>query len=84
MDVKLVGRKRVMPGESLAERVDRRGTDVAEDNADGADGQLVQRPVGVALPVRDVGRSLCLGASSGGDVHVVVIRLARLRLGREA
>ena len=46
VDVELVGAERVVPGEGLAEGVDRRRADIAEDDADRADGQLVER----ALP----------------------------------
>ncbi len=48
--MQLVHAERVVPGKRLAEGVDRRRTDVAEDDADGADGQLGQRALGV--PVR--------------------------------
>ena len=51
VDVQLVGNERVMAGEGLAERVDRRRADIAEDDSDRADRQLVQRPVGVAVRI---------------------------------
>ena len=41
--------QRVVPGEGLAEGVDRRRADIAEDDADRADGELVQRTLGVAV-----------------------------------
>ena len=40
---KLVGHQRVVAGEGLAEGVDRRGADVAENDPDRADRDLVQR-----------------------------------------
>ena len=43
------GVERVVPGEGLAEGVDRRGADVAEDDADRADRQLGERALGVAV-----------------------------------
>ena len=43
------GDQRVMAGEGLAEGVDRRGADVAEDDADRADRELVQRALGMAV-----------------------------------
>ena len=42
VDVQLVRHERVVAGEGLAEGVDRRRADVAEDDADRADRQLVQ------------------------------------------
>ena len=51
------------PGEGLAEGVDRRGADIAEDDADRADRQLVQRTaVGMAVPGVRLGRLLAVGA----------------------
>ena len=43
------GDQRVMAREGLAERVDRRGTDIAEHDADRADRELVQRALRVAV-----------------------------------
>ena len=77
IDVQLVGNQRVMAGEGLAEGVDRRRADVAEDDADRADDELVQRALGVA--VRAVLRGFGYGAASRGDVHVLRFRPDRLR-----
>ena len=49
VDVQLVDAQRVVAGEGLAEGVDRRRADVAEDDADGADGQLGERALGVPM-----------------------------------
>ena len=49
VDVQLVGDQRVVAGEGLAEGVDRRRADIAVDDADRADDQLVQRSLGVAV-----------------------------------
>ena len=59
--MKRVGRERVVPGEGLEEGVDRRGTDVAIDHADRADGELVERTVDVAALVGEnfARRRLC-------------------------
>jgi hypothetical protein len=63
----------VRPGKGLAERVDRRGADVAVDDPDGADDELVQRPLGVA--VRGVLWRLGFGGSSRGDAQMLRFRL---------
>ena len=61
------GRQRVMASEGFAEGVDRRRADIAEHDADRANGQFEQRTLG--MTVRRVLRRLGLGASSRGDVH---------------
>ena len=45
MDMQLVDQQRVVPGERFAECVDGRRADVAEDDADGTDGELVSDPL---------------------------------------
>ena len=47
--MQLVGDQRVVAGEGLAEGVDRRRADIAVDDADRADDELVQRALGVAV-----------------------------------
>ena len=67
--------ERVLAGEGLAERVDRRGADVAEDDADGADRQLVQRSA-VRMAVADMRvaalRAFGFGRAGPGVAHVFV------------
>ena len=50
--------QRVVPGEGLAEGVERAGADIAEDDADRADRELVQRPLGVAVRMHPAARRL--------------------------
>ena len=69
--MELVDLQLVVAGKGLAERIDRRGADIAEHDADGADGELVQRPPGVAL--RKIFGRVGDGASSRGDVHTFKI-----------
>jgi hypothetical protein len=47
--MQLIGRERVVASERFAEGVDRGRPDIAIDDADGAEGKLVQRPMGVAM-----------------------------------
>ena len=77
MDVERVGGQRMMAGEGLAERVDRRGADVAEHDADRAERKLEQRPLRVA--VRGILRGFGDGGPGRGDVHVVRFKLDRPR-----
>src|SRR5206468_595414 len=69
---------RVVAGEGLAEGVNRRRADIAVDNTDCADDELVQRPLGVA--VRGILWRLGFGGSSRGDAHALRFKLDRLRL----
>ena len=59
----VVGRQRMMAGEGLAEGVDRAGADVAEDDADRADGERRQRP-----RARGAGGESAVGIGGGGGV----------------
>ena len=59
----------MVTGERFAEGVDRRGTDIAVDDSDGADDELVQRALAVA--VRGVLRGFSNGAPGRGDVQVL-------------
>ena len=47
--MELVGRQRMVARKGLAEGVDRRRADIAEDDPDGADRQLVERALGMAM-----------------------------------
>jgi hypothetical protein len=67
-----VGNDLVVAGEGLAEGVDWRGPDVAEDDSDSADRQLSKAALGVA--VRSILRGIGIGPTGGCDVH----RAARL------
>ena len=69
VDVEPVGDQRVVAGEGLAEGVDRRGADIAEDDADRADRELVERALGVA--VRAV---MPAGLASAPPVAVMLMR----------
>ena len=62
----------VMPGEGLAERVERAGADIAEHDADRADRQLDDPVIAVAMRVRR-GRDVFASGRFGGG------RLSRLR-----
>ena len=75
VDVQRIGVERVVAGEGFAKRVDRRGADVAEHDADRADRQLGQRALGVAWPWMLFGSDL--GGSRGGNAHSLLKRPAR-------
>ncbi len=78
VDMQLVGDQRVVARKGLAEGVNRRGADVAVNDADGAHDQLVKRPLGV--PMRSVLRGFGCSAPGRGDVHVLKFRPDRLRI----
>jgi len=76
--MELVGCQRVVARESLAERIDRLGADVAKHHPDRSERQFIKRTLGMA--VRGVLRRLGFGGSSCGDAHSLRFRLDRLRL----
>src|SRR6185295_17699051 len=76
-DVELVDLELVVAGKGLAEGIDRRRADIAVDDADGADDELVDRTA--RMTMRGVLRSLTSGTPSGGNVHLVLVRPDRLR-----
>ncbi len=48
-----IERQYVVPGEDFAERVERAGADIAEDDADGADRELEEAVTAVVMAGRD-------------------------------
>ena len=69
----------VVAGKSLAKGVNGRRPDIAEHNPDGADGELVQRPLAmtVSVAMRIGWRRAGFGVRSYGLVHGINVGLGR-------
>ncbi len=69
-----------MAGESLAERIDGRGADIAEHDPDSADRQLDERalPVPMTIAMRRIGGRQRLGAAGCSHAHPVMVPRIRI------
>ena len=78
--MKLVDDQAVVTGERFAKSVDRRRTDIAEDDTDRTDRQFVQRSVSMAVTMRKVLWRFGFRAPGGSDAHSLMFKLDRLPL----